>query len=186
MPRPKKQPIINNNSITQTPQEIIEEYTKCAQSLEYFLGKYLLVPVIGTDLMIPLKLWKPQKRITEALYNIWNKQEKNGLVLMASRQCGKTQVIEGVCVWLMIFNPNYVILHLNRDLPQGKQTISEIRDMIDNLPVWLKPQFETDTKQEGFKFTNGSQFVLQASNKPKDKKSSKGRGRRPLFVWVDQ
>lgn len=175
---------MNTNELT--PQQIVEEYSKCARNIDYFLSHYLLVSVAGTDIMTPLKLWKPQRRITEALNDIWNNKEKNGLVLMASRQCGKTQVIEGVCVWLMLFNPNYVILHLNRDLPQGKQTIAEIRDMIDHLPQWLQPSFETDTKQEGFKFNNGSQFVLQASNKPKDKKSSKGRGRRPMFVWVDE
>lgn len=169
-----------------TPEEIIEEYTKCARDIEYFLGNYILVAVPGTELMIPLKLWEPQKRIADALNDIWSNKEKNGLVLMASRQCGKTQIIEGVCVWLMLFNSNYVILHLNRDLLQGKQTISEIRQMIDNLPSWLRPEFSVDNKQEGFTFTNGSQFVLQASNKPRDKKSTKGRGRRPIFVWVDE
>lgn len=182
----KKESLLKLENTELTAEQIIEEYSKCARSIDYFLSHYLLVPVAGTEIMTPLKLWKPQRRITEALNDIWINKEKNGLVLMASRQCGKTQVIEGVCVWLMLFNPNYVILHLNRDLPQGKQTIAEIRDMIDNLPYWLQPSFETDTKQEGFKFNNGSQFVLQASNKPKDKKSSKGRGRRPTFVWVDE
>jgi hypothetical protein len=187
MARPKKQTLNTTSKVSElTPQQIVEEYTKCAQSVEYFLGHYALVPVPGTDLMTPLKLWKPQRKITDALNDIWANKEKNGLVLMASRQCGKTQIIEAVCVWLMLFNPNYVILHLNRDLPQGKQTINEIRSIIDNLPYWLKPQFDIDNKQEGFKFTNGSQFVLQASNKPKDKKSAKGRGRRPMFVWVDE
>lgn len=167
-------------------QDIVEEFYKCGEDIVYFICNYIKVPVAGTGTYAPMQLWEPQYRFPNALKSMWEKKDKNGVVLLASRQCGKTQMVEATVLWLMLFHPNYVVLHLNRDLSQGKQSIVEIKDMIDNLPDWLKPKFLVDNKQEGFKFLNGSQFILQASNKTKDKKSSKGRGRRPTFIWVDE
>lgn len=171
---------------TLTQEEIVKEFASCASDITYFICNYIKVPVAGTGVYSPMRLWEPQLRFPNALKSMWEKKDKNGIVLMASRQCGKTQMVEATVLWLMLFHPNYVVLHLNRDLSQGKQSISEIKDMVDNLPDWLKPKFLVDNKQEGFKFLNGSQFILQASNKSKDKKSSKGRGRRPTFIWVDE
>ena len=110
---------------------------------------------------------------------------KMGTILMASRQLGKTVFTEATICWLILFHSNYPVMVMSRDQPQGTDTIIEIKDMLKRLPEWMAPEFTIDQAMH-FKLSNGSEVKLQASNNTTDKTSSKGRGKRPLFIWVDE
>ena len=170
-----------------SPNEIILEFKKCYDDMRYFISNYIKIPVFGTGDFINLVPYPSQEQYLNALDDIWTKQEKNGIIFLASRQCGKTQLTEAVIVWLTVFRSNYPVVLMSRSLEQGKSTMQEILDMIKRLPKWMIPLFKKQNAEK-FVFTNNSSITLQASNKSRtgSKGSDKGRGMRAMFLWVDE
>ena len=166
-------------------EEQAKEFFKCLYDITYFFKNYVLIPVPGLGTTVNLNLYPSQMKYINALKEIWTKKEKDGILLLASRQCGKTVMNEAVIAYLMIFNDNYDVLFMTRDLKQGRETLQEVKDIINRLPDWMRPSY-TINKAEEFKLSNGSSLILQASNKTRDINSSKGRGLRPTFIWIDE
>ena len=177
------------------------EKIKCREietGFKYFLENYAMLPESGTGRLIHFKPWPIQeKTYINTWVDIWKKEreasdagtkpEKNGIIFMASRQCGKTQLSEALCAWLLTCFDNYEILHFTKDTTFAKKTISEVHAMIDNLPKFLRQEYLTDTKDKGFTLANGSAFRVESANSSSKKGgSSKGRGYRPLLVWIDE
>ena len=177
------------------------EKLKCRDletGFQYFLENYAMLPESGTGKLIHFKPWPIQEQTyIKTWVDIWRaerdasdkgtKPEKNGIIFMASRQCGKTQLSEGLSSWLLTCFDNYEILHFTKDTTFAKKTISEVHAMIDNLPKFLRPEYVTDTKDKGFTLANGSAFRVESANSSSKKGgSSKGRGYRPLLVWIDE
>ena len=166
-------------------EEQAKEFFKCLYDITYFFKNYVLIPVPGLGTLVNLNLYPSQLKYVEALKEIWTKKNKDGVLLLASRQCGKTVMNEAVIAYLMIFNDNYDVLFMTRDLKQGRETVQEVKDIINRLPDWMRPSYVIN-KAEEFKLSNGSSLILQASNKTRDTNSSKGRGLRPTFIWIDE
>lgn len=177
------------------------EKLKCKDletGFQYFLENYAMLPESGTGNLIHFKPWPIQEETyIKTWVDIWRKEreacdkgtkpEKTGIIFMASRQCGKTQLTEALCVWLLICFNNYEILHFNRNVDFAKNIISEVHAMLDRLPNFLKPNYVTDTKDHGFTLDNGSSFRVESANSSNKKGgSSKGRGYRPMLVWIDE
>ena len=101
-----------------TPNEIILEFKKCYEDMRYFISNYIKIPVFGTGDFINLVPYPSQEQYLNALDEIWIKQEKNGIIFLASRQCGKTQLTEAVIVWLTVFRSNYPVVLMSRSLEQ--------------------------------------------------------------------
>ena len=165
--------------------QIAEEFFKCKQSFEYFLNNYVVLTEPGTGDIVNFKTYDCQRRYLEALEEIWTKQEKDGCILLASRQCGKTTLALSTVAWLLIFHDNYNILYMTKDLPLGAATVQEVKDVLDSLPEWMFPGYKK-SGAESFVLENKSTFALQASNKKQDGSSTKGRGFRATFIWVDE
>lgn len=168
-----------------TPEEQAKEFFKCAEDITYYFKKYVLIPIPGLGELTNLELYDCQLKYIDALKQIWEKKDKDGILLLASRQCGKTVMNEALITHLMIFNGNYEVMLMSRDLTQGRETVQEIKDIIHKLPKWLKPKFVTN-KADEFSLSNGSSLLLQASNKSRDNSSTKGRGLRPTLIWIDE
>lgn len=182
-------------------EHAVSERLKCEDldnGFEYFVTNYIMTNETGTGRLIHFKPWPIQKEtFIRSWVDIWSNQrkccdagkkpDKNGIIFMASRQCGKTQLTEALCVWLMLFFPNYNIMHLNKDQTAAKKVILEIHTMIDNLPTFLRPKFKRDTKDKGFTLDNESTLMVEASKSTNKKgDSSKGRSYRPNLVWIDE
>lgn len=170
-----------------TKKEYVQEFIKCKLDLEYFLSNYVKIPSSGID-TIKFKPYDCQKKYLNAVKDVWTKQNKTGVILLASRQCGKTQLTEAIIVWLMLFHSSYSVMIMSRELEQGRETISEIRKFFEELDDWLRPEFISPTHANRITLNNKSTVVLQASNQKSksSNSSSKGRGKRPLFIWVDE
>lgn len=168
-----------------TPEQQAEEFIKCSKDMVYYFSNYVLVPIPGLGELTNLKLYDAQMKYINALRRIWDKKDKDGVLLLASRQCGKTVTTEAIITHLMIFNGHYEVLVMSRDLTQGRETVQEIKDIIERLPNWMRPKFVTN-KADAFSLSNGSSLFLQASNKSRDNSSSKGRGMRPTLIWIDE
>lgn len=163
----------------------IAEIKKCKESFLYFTSKILL-SVSGTGAENYFIPYDAQLKFFDALETLWDEKEKSGIIFLASRQCGKTQLNELLCIWLMIFNINYPILYMTRDLKLGQAVIREMKEIIERLPSWLRPKYVPPTNTGMISFDNGSNLTLEASTKTSSKTSTKGRGNRPLLIWIDE
>jgi hypothetical protein len=166
-------------------QDQAKEFLKCASDVQYFFKTYVLVPIPGLGELTTLKLYDSQTKYINTLQKIWKLKTKDGVILLASRQCGKTVMTEALIVHTMIFNSHYDVLFMSRDLTQGKETVAEIKAIINRLPNWLRPKY-TKNQSYNFSLSNGSSLTLQASNKSRDNTSAKGRGTRPTLIWIDE
>ena len=105
-----------------SPNEIILEFKKCYDDMRYFISNYIKIPVFGTGDFINLVPYPSQEQYLNALDDIWTKQEKNGIIFLASRQCGKTQLTEAV-IAIKLKNPSAKVFayklagELKLDLP---------------------------------------------------------------------
>ncbi len=166
---------------------IAQEFIKCKNSYLYFISNYLKVAEPGTGDMKYLKPYDCQMKFINAWdYIQKDDNKKSGILFMASRQCGKTTLVEALITWLVVFHENYCVVVMNRDESLGKQNIVEIKDMIDSIPEWMNPGYTNPTHQKLITLKNKSTIHLEISSVSADKKSSKGRGLRPLLIWIDE
>lgn len=169
-----------------TKQEKIAEFVKCANDYEYFLRNYIKVPVPGMADDMNFDPYPCQKRFIDSVEEVCTKDsDKTGVIFLASRQCGKTVLAESRVVWLVTFHSSYQVLFMSRDEKFGILTMHEMRDMLSKLPVWMRPRFKKKLDTV-LMFKNNSSIVLQASNKTNQGSSTKGRGLRPTFIWIDE
>ena len=160
-----------------------EDYVlACAQELalirkdpNYFITNYIKFDALDSEKKT-ISMYDEQKKIVSDFV------KDHFVIILGTRQCGKTAIMEAICVWLLIAFNNYDILHLNRTGTNASTVVREIKSMLDSMPEWLKPTYLVDNTQH-IKLGNGSSIKAEPSGgDPKNK----GRGLRPLLIWIDE
>jgi len=105
------------------------------------------------------------------------------VILLGSRQTGKTTIIQGILVWLMIFHDNYKTGILMQKEKSSKSFIGQTMNLYNSLPTWLKPELVVDNTLEKI-LDNGSSIEGFAVD-PKNP-SGVGRGLRVDFLIIDE
>lgn len=168
-----------------TKGQKVEEFLKCRKSIFYFINNYCYLVDAGRE---RIKLYDFQKKFIQQFL------DGHHMIVLGSRQTGKTRVMQLICIWLMVFFPGYKILHINRTLPQASTNLSEIKELLMELPSWLAPVGPHKKDIEGhLKFTTNSEFKCESggsnassSTSSKAGSTSSGRGLRPFLLWVDE
>ncbi len=157
--------------IAYTP-EMIEELRKCKNDPDYFITNYVYLkhPTRGAMLFRPFEY---QKRLIRAYV------ENRNLVVMLSRQAGKSQLAAAFLLWWSIFKDNQYVL-IASNLQFGADDImSRLWFAYEELPMWMKPGV-TKNDQRTKKFDNGTTIAAVATTK------KSGRGRSASILYLDE
>ena len=145
------------------------EFNKCAADIVYFVEKYCR---FMTDTgRIPVKLRSYQKTILRALaqeeyidlLEDFGPKNRN-LILMASRQTGKTTTISAFFAWYLCFHTDRNLAILANKQTTAIEIVAKVADIFRGLPFFLKPGMNSIAKM-GMTLDNGCQLFSQATTK---------------------
>lgn len=143
-----------------TQKEIIQEYLKCASSIEYFAEKYCTVWDKGAAKAVPFVLLPHQREVIKAYQN----HNKN--IILKYRQGGITTI---TCLFLahtLCFTPSIKIAVVANQLTLARDSIfSQIVNMVKDLPDWLKVEPTNKSTQTFSWYSNGAQIMAVAAGK---------------------
>lgn len=156
-----------------TPHQI-SELRRCTHDLIYFVKMYVktLHPTRG---MIAFKLYPYQEEMLMTFLN-----EKYVTVLSA-RQTGKSVCSAAFLLWFAAFNNDKTILIASNKNKSAMEMIHRIKQMYEELPMWLKPGVTADgwNKHE-LHFDNGSRIISEATTE------NSGRGFSISKLYLDE
>jgi hypothetical protein len=154
-----------------TPSDILE-LKRCMTDPIYFMEKYLVVnhPTKG---LVPFVMYEYQKKMVHAVHN--NKD----VIILASRQLGKTTVIAMYILWFALFNNDKTCVIASKTMDHAVEIMSRIKTGYEELPNWIKAgcKFFNLTRIE---FDNGSKIKCEATTE------KTGRGGSPSILMIDE
>lgn len=154
-----------------TPMSI-RELARCKIDPIYFLTKYVMVahPTKGS---VPFALYDYQ---IEMVNNI---HENKDVVILASRQLGKTTVVAMYILWFSLFHEDKLCVIASKAMNHATEIMSRIKFAYEELPEWLKAgcKFYNRTSIE---FDNGSKIKCEATSE------KTGRGGSPSILFIDE
>jgi hypothetical protein len=152
--------------------EIIQEYIKCRDDVNYFASKYVYIISIDLgEVLIPLRDY--QRRILTAF------SQGDRFILMAPRQTGKTVMSFIYILHYAIFNDSKEVAVLANKEPQAKEILDRIKSAYERLPKFL---------QHGIKEWNKKSILLENNSKIfiGTTGSSSVRGKTIALLYLDE
>ena len=153
----------------------IDEYFRCKRDCEYFITNYVMIPTPGGNQ--PFKLYDAQKDVLKTMV------EDHYIVTLKSRQVGLSTLAQGIITWAVTFYENVVIGILSRSGDEASDFNRKITNMIDELPEWMRPEYEKRTEQT-FILKNGCQCFSSGVNPANP--SSVFRGKSLSILVIDE
>ena len=136
-----------------------------------------LLRTSASDGFVPIKLYKKQEEIIDTI------DKFHYLMLLGSRQTGKTTVIQSYMLWLLMFTDNYRAGILMQKEKSSKDFINETMNLYYSLPSWLRSELVIDNAIMKV-FSNNSKLEGFAVD-PKNP-DAVGRGLRVDFLVIDE
>lgn len=113
-----------------TKEELIE-FSRCANDINYFADRYAFAMTDNGIAKINLRPY--QRRILKAF------QENREIILMSSRQAGKTVTSAIYIAWYVCFHwDRNALIVANKQVTAG-EIVGKVRSVIQHLPFFLKP-----------------------------------------------
>lgn len=112
--------------------EMVQQLTKAKRNLLYFAENFFYIVNLDTGRQT-ITLHKCQKR---ALRNM---RDNRFVIMLASRQCGKTTMMTIYALWNACFNNDQRVLIVANKEGTAIEIFQRIRLAYEELPNWLKP-----------------------------------------------
>ena len=136
----------------------LTERMKCQLSFLYWMENYAYTKVTGGFIhMGSSEQWKssPKFRILCKLF-----EQHDSVLLLSSRQIGKTTLGLLYAAWAMIFFPKIEIMFLTLNTTLAKDAVSRINEALTMLPRWMQVGNSSKADKTTFiKLNNGSKFL---------------------------
>ena len=156
------------------PSIKVEIITRCAEN-PYFFAHFCRAP--SAEGYVAIKPYGKQKHIINEY--IVSKY----VIILGSRQTGKTTITYTFLIWLMIYHENYKIGMLMQKDEVVKGAIAEVFQIYELLPSWLKLGFKVDNTKEKI-LNNGSRF--QGFTVDPKNPDGVGRSLKVDFLLIDE
>lgn len=137
-------------------EDELREFVKCSKDVTYFANKYAHAMTDNGIVNITLRPYQ------EKMLNTF--QNKRFVVMLASRQIGKTITSGIFLAWYLCFHFERNILIVANKQTTAGEIVSKIKDIIKNLPFFLKPGVISGGVL-GLTFDNGCRLFSQATTK---------------------
>ena len=151
-----------------TPDEI-DEFHKCSGDIVYFVEKYCRFLTDSGRRTVPLREY--QKRILAALAKEEYSEKWEdvlpsirNLIMMQSRQSGKTTTIAAFFSWYLCFHNDRNLAILANRQNTAFEIVNKVTDVFKGLPFFLKPGIISITGG-GMRLDNGCYLTSQATTK---------------------
>jgi len=158
-----------------TLEQQAREICRCRDDLVYFVENYCFVDV-GSGYQV-MNLAPKQKEMLLAF------KDGHNVLVLGSRQTGKTTLMICYCAWAMLFFPTISITFISRKEDQAKRQLVDIEIIFENLPAFMKPTLSPNqATNKTVKETRSEIKIESVLTNPE----GKGRGIRSHIVWVDE
>jgi hypothetical protein len=153
-------------------QIIRQEYLKCAQDPIHFMKKYCMIqhPQRGR---INFHLYPFQEKVLNLF------QDNPYSIILKSRQLGISTLSAGYSLWMMTFHKDKNILCIATKQETAKNMVTKVKFMYENLPSWLKVEYEENNKL-ALRLQNGSQIKATSAS------SDAGRSEAVSLLIIDE
>lgn len=137
-------------------REEMEELAKCAADVVYFGNKYCHSMTDEGIRQITLRPY--QEEMLDSF------QDNRFVIMLASRQIGKTVTSSIFIAWYVTFHSDRNILVVANKLATTNEIVDKIKTILKNLPYFMKPGIVSGGIT-GMKFDNGNRLFSQATTK---------------------
>lgn len=148
------------------------ELSKCAVDPIYFIENYCKIVSLDHGL-IPFKLYECQKKKVNLILN------NRKVILMESRQAGKTITSAACILWYTIFEERKTVAILANKAAAAREVMSRYQDMYELLPKWI---------QQGVREWNKGSIILENGCKVFTAATTVTgiRGRSVSWLYIDE
>jgi hypothetical protein len=140
-----------------TKQETLKEIVKCGKDPVYFINNYSKIshPQKG---LIPFTLYDFQKEaiqdFTDYRFNI----------VLKARQLGFSTVTAAYIAWLLLFHRDKNVLVVATKFTVAANLVKKVKNIMQNLPKWLRISDIKADNRSSFELTNGSQVKASSTS----------------------
>jgi hypothetical protein len=140
----------------QMTQEETEEFIKCSENVIYFANKYCYA--MTDEGIANINLRDYQKDMLRDFQN------NRFIVMLASRQIGKTVTSSIFIAWYLCFHFDRNTLIVANKQATTSEIVSKVKTVLKNLPFFLRPGI-IGGGVTGMTFDNGCRLLSQATTK---------------------
>jgi hypothetical protein len=137
-------------------REELEELARCASDVVYFGNKYC--HSMTDEGIRQIKLRPYQEDMLDSF------QDNRFVIMLASRQIGKTVTSSIFIAWYVTFHSDRNVLVVANKLATTNEIVDKIRTILKNLPYFMKPGMYS-AGVTGMRFDNGNRLFSQATTK---------------------
>ena len=134
--------------ISYTEEQIIE-IQKCSEDPIYFIDNYAYIVTLDHGIQ-QFKLYDCQKKKIKTIH------ENRRVIIMESRQAGKTTTSAAYILWYTLFQADKNVAILANKEKTSREILSRYQLMYENLPIWM---------QQGIKVWNKGDVELENGSK---------------------
>jgi len=144
--------------------EMLKELKKAGKDIISFAEKFFYIVNLDRGKEV-IKLYKAQKRVLKSLV------KNNRVVLLSSRQAGKTTLVTIFALWYTCFNKDKSILIVANKEKTAIEILGRIRVAYELLPNWIKPGVK-DYSKTNIVFANDSRIYVSTTASSAGRSSS--------------
>lgn len=140
-----------------TREETLKEIVRSGKDPVYFINNYAKIshPMKG---LIPFKTYDYQ----EDLIRDFNDHRFN--VILKARQLGISTITAAYVVWLMMYHRDKNILVIATKFGTAANLVKKVKQIIKNLPSWMKIATIAVDNRTSFELSNGSQIKASSTS----------------------
>lgn len=163
-------PVLAKYSYT---DKMVEALDKCKEDVCYFAENFFTIIDKTVRKKIPLRDY--QRRALKKM------QTEKRLILLTSRQCGKTTLMTIYALWLAMFFPDQTIRIVAHIKERALEDLNRIHLAYQEMDNWVKQPVEEGSWNKGsIKFANGSTISALATS------GNSGRGDSISCILLDE
>lgn len=157
---------------TYTPEQL-KEIAKCKSDLLYFAENYFFIMNLDKNKKETINLHACQKKALKKML------DDRFVLLLASRQVGKSTMMSLVALWFAMFHADYSILLLANKESTAQEIFGRVRMAYELLPAWLKSP-AVEYAKTSMKLENGSKISISTTT------SDSARGMSINMLLIDE
>lgn len=140
-----------------TKKETLKEIVKCGKDPVYFINNYARIthPQKG---LIPFHLYDFQEDLVE------NFIDHRFNIILKARQLGISTISAAYVVWMMLFHREKNVLVIATKFSTASNLVKKVKNILRNIPDWLKIAHVTIDNRTSFELSNGSQIKASSTS----------------------
>ena len=140
-----------------TKEELAKEVLKCGKNPVYFIKNYCKIshPMKG---VIPFSLYEYQEDLVKDF------NDHRFTIIVKARQLGISTVTAAYIVWLMLFYRDKNVMVVATKFAVAANLVKKVKQIMNNLPAWLRIAEIKIDNRTSFELTNGSQVKASSTS----------------------